>query len=494
MNFACYPSESTRLQMLHFFHNSFGIHHTVDTLNMISLPAFTLQVVNEIATAKAIPMELSLLGFLPSIAAADRGHSRVVMSDGSSNSLSLFMEVGAESGSGKSRALEEALGAFADWQREKEAAVVEKNRVIAFNNRVIEERIRVLMRNFARTSDVEVLAALRELADAKADALPIPHFLLNDVTEAAYSQHLVDFGVAIRLESDGMLPPKKAMRLMTKAWSGESSSRKRMTSPDGRIEDPFVVDLVMTQPEFFRNFISTPEFLESGLMARTLPYLYQGAEISKVYTRPMDENIRKAFREKLFALLNASDSVDKGVRQHRAITVSSDAEALLGRLRHYWKEQADYGGPLYRVRDFVARMPQHTLRLAGCLYLAEYPVDCTVPISLSLMETSTKMMEVFLSHVLRWTIRDYEDVNAECCRAIMIHVLEKNFSLVPETELKQALRHRFRAADINVALYYLVAQNYLRENLFAQVCPRKRGRPAGREFYNPYYDSTGCSF
>ena len=40
----------------------------------------------------------------------------------------------------------------------------------------------------------------------------------------------------------------------------------------------------------------------------------------------------------------------------------------------------------------------------------------------------------------------------------------------------------------------LVAQNYLRENLFAQVCPRKRGRPAGREFYNPYYDSTGCSF
>ena len=94
MNFACYPSESTRLQMLHFFHNSFGIHHTVDTLNMISLPAFTLQVVNEIATAKAIPMELSLLGFLPSIAAADRGHSRVVMSDGSSNSLSLFMEAG----------------------------------------------------------------------------------------------------------------------------------------------------------------------------------------------------------------------------------------------------------------------------------------------------------------------------------------------------------------------------------------------------------------
>lgn len=130
------------------------------------------------------------------------------------------------------------------------------------------------MRNFARTSDVEVLTALRELADAKVDALPIPHFLLNDVTEAAYSQHLVDFGVAIRLESDGMLPPKKAMRLMTKVWSGESSSRKRMTSPDGRIEDPFVVDLVMTQPEFFRNVISTPEFLESGLMARTLPYLY----------------------------------------------------------------------------------------------------------------------------------------------------------------------------------------------------------------------------
>ncbi|WP_302551631.1 DUF3987 domain-containing protein [uncultured Bilophila sp.] len=494
MNYPCYPGEAPRLQMLRFFHDRFGIHHNVETLNLVPLPAFTLQVVSEMATAKAIPVELSLLGFLPSIAAADRGHSRVVMSDGSSNSLSLFIEVGADSGSGKSRALEEALDAFADWQRGKETAVIEKNKALAFNNRVIEERIRVLMREFARTGDAELLATLGELTEAKADALPMPHLLLNDVTEAAYSQHLVEHGVAIRLESDGMLPPKKAMRLMTKAWSGESTSRKRMTSPDGRIEDPFVVDLVMTQPEFFYSFISTHEFLASGLMARTLLYRYQGTSLPNRYTRPMDEDIRRMFREKLFALLNASDSVEKGSRQHRIIAVSSDAEDLLGRWRQYWKEHADYGGPLYRVKDFVARMPQHVLRLAGCLYLAEYPVDCTVPISLSLMETSTKMMEVFLSHVLRWTIRDYEDVNVECCRAIMIHVLEKNFYRVPETELKQALRHQFKAADVNVALYYLVAQDYLRENHLDQIGIRKRGRPTGREFYNPYHDRNGYPF
>ena len=76
----------------------------------------------------------------------------------------------------------------------------------------------------------------------------------------------------------------------------------------------------------------------------------------------------------------------------------------------------------------------------------------------------------------------------------MQFILEKNFSNVSETVLKQALRHRFKAADVSIAIYYLVSQNYLYEGLPEFTGTGKRGRPAGQTLVNPYYDQTGCSF
>jgi len=121
-----YVGESLRSKMIRYFRYEYGPNTNVGSLQYVPLPSFTQVVVNEIAASKAGPQELALLGFLPTLATADRGRTRVVMSDGSSNSLSLFVTVGAESGTGKSRSVEEALAIFADWQSEKEDAVRRK--------------------------------------------------------------------------------------------------------------------------------------------------------------------------------------------------------------------------------------------------------------------------------------------------------------------------------------------------------------------------------
>lgn len=494
MNF---PMDSIRTQMLRYFRHVFGPNPVVGELRNVLLPSFTYSVVSEISSSKAVPQDLALLSFLPSIAVADRGHTRVVTSNGALNALSLFVAVGAESGTGKSRSLEDALDIFAEWQSEKEEEVRGENRIRAFANKAIDERMKVLMRKFAKKGDATILEALHELNEAKSEILPLPQLLLNDVTEAAYTQQLVATGMAMRLESDGIQPPKKAMRVMTKAWTGEDSSRKRVTSPDGNIRDPFVVDLVMTQPDFFTKFISTREFLESGLMARTLVYRFHEMEPVTAFLRPMNEGIREGYRAKLRELLEISEPLEKGVKPHRLISVSREAENFLLQRQYIWKKDAAYGGPLYRIREFVARMAQHAIRLAGCLYLAEFPVDSDDPIPLCLMETAIAMTEVFLSHSLRWAIKDYEDVNVECCRAIMLHILEKNFPVVLEKELKQALRHHYDAADVNVALHYLQMMNHLHEienNSCWMDGKRKRGRPAGREFGNPYYAPCESAF
>jgi len=440
-----YVGESLRSKMIRYFRYEYGPNTNVGSLQYVPLPSFTQVVVNEIAASKAGPQELALLGFLPTLATADRGRTRVVMSDGSSNSLSLFVTVGAESGTGKSRSVEEALAIFADWQSEKEDAVRKENKTRELANRAIEERSKIFMREFAKTGDVTVLEAIRELAEAKSEMLPIPQLLLNDVTDAAYAQHLASLGMAMRLETDGIFLPKKTLRVMTKAWTSENSDRKRMTSPDGTIKDPFVVDLVMTQPDFFSEFVSDREFLKSGLLGRTLVYRYQKLAPATFPSRPMKEDIRAAYRAKIRELLDASEPLEYGKKTRRNIRVSLEAERLLEQRRYFWEKDATYGGPLCRVTEFVARMAQHALRLAGCLYLAEFAVDSEEPIPLNLMETAIAMTEVFLSHTLRWTIKDYEDVSVECRRSVMLHILEKNFLTVMETELKQALRHHFDA-------------------------------------------------
>ncbi len=71
----------------------------------------------------------------------------------------------------------------------------------------------------------------------------------------------------------------------------------------------------------------------------------------------------------------------------------------------------------------------------------------------------------------------------------MVHIVEMNFYVVPEKEIKGALRHRYRAEDVDVALYYLLAGNYLYE--YPQPHRTGRGRPAGKEFINPFYDPYG---
>lgn len=487
----------TRIQVLNFFQHEFAVMQPAFSLCEIPLPTFINTIVNEIAAAKAVPRDLSLLAVLSSIAAADRGHSRIITSDGAINSLSLILYVAAESGCGKSRALEVPLGILNEWEQDKEVEITTKNRNRELMNRAIEKRIQFMLQSFVRNGDPAEFHDINKLMEAKKQLLRMPALLLNDVSAAAYAQHLVEHGWAIRLESDGIPLPKGTMRMMTKAWSGEASSRKRISSPGGFIRDPFIVDTVFTQPQFFCQHLSEVEYQESGLMARTLPYRQLGGTSMTAYPRHVNESIYAAFKDKLFELLDASEPDEIGNRKHHIITVSVDAEQLLTKCAQGWKEYAKYSGPLYRVRDFVNRMFQHTLRIAGCIYLAEHSVESDEPISISIMEFAINMVEVFLSHVLRWTIKDYEDVNAECCRAIMVHILEKNFNIVLERELKQALRRRFNASDISVALYYLVAQNHLYEYnpfSFTNGIKAKAGRPHGREFSNPYYDPNGFSF
>ena len=490
-------SASNRLQMLNFFQHQFRMIPPGPELGSVYLPSFISTYVNELVWSKACPKEAALLATLGAFLAADGGHTHVVTSTGYRNSLSMLLYAGFESGVGKSLAFEEPLAFFAEEERARSSEVDELNREIRFQNSLVEARKKELLKLYGKHLWEGYLEELRELSE-KARPLHKYHpLLLGDITPAAYTQHLVETGSAIRLESDGILLPEGVLRQVTKGWAGEGTNRKRLTTPDGQVEDPFVLDVVLTQLGTFHKYINSFASDDSGMLARMLIYKYEGRRVD-IKPRPMRDEVRNTLRGKLKALMAASkEAKTQGRGIHRLISVAPDAEHLLDQKKAYWDSCALYGAFAYRIRDFVRRMPQHAIRLAGSLYLAEFPATSTDSIPFELMQSAVQLTEVFAGQMLRWSIKDYEDVNAECCRTVMLFVLQKNFDIVSETLLKQAVKNKFCAADVSVALEYLLAEGYLHEwlpFLPAAKGERKAGRPTGRDFVNPYFAPYASSF
>ncbi len=429
------------------------------------------------------------MSFLASIAVADRGKHRVELSNGSKNSLSLIMHVGAESGAGKGRALEESLNFFGKWEKAASQKIEEENSVRAGENELVNIRIAALKRHYAKTFAPEIA---REIFEEKANLLkplPYPHFLLNDVTASAYTQELVEHGVATRLESDGMPLPAETMWIVNKAWSGESSRRTRLTMPDGVAHDPFIVDLVMTQPEFFHRHISAPEAVASGRLARTLVYQYDSKNfIPAQPTHEMNNEILLLFHRKLSELLHYAE---ENPTEKMPIHLEREAESLFSRTSAKWHDQCQLGGPLHKIKDFGERMGQHAIRLAGILHLAEHQAGSPTKINIETMQIAIDMTEIFADHTFAYRIKDYGDFNQRCCCDIMTFILEKNFHNVPELVIKQALKHRYKATDINIGLHYLQLSGHLRPERENPFRLKSVGRPVGRIFINPYYDQYG---
>lgn len=492
------PNAPTRANMISFFRNHFRLTPPGPALCAVLLPNFLLSYVRELVMSKGCPWELALLATIDAFVAADAGRTHVKTSDGRRNSLSKVTIVSAEAGVGKSTAHEEAQAVFAEFDRKRQKEIQEKNREIEFQNSLLQARRKELLKEYGKYLCEEYVTELRKIRDKILPLIRFHPHLIGDATPAAYTQQVIETGCGIRLECDGITLPVGTLRQITKGWSSEGTKRSRMTMPDGQNDDPFILEHMMTQPGNFHQYINSFSNDDSGMMTRMLIYKYEGNTRPCMNPRPMCEDMRLEFRKRLMALLEASyKAKESDMNAHRVISVTREAEQLLEHMKVKWDGMAVQGGFCYRIRNFMKRMPQHAIRLAGCLYLTEFSETSEEPISLQLMEVAVQLAEVFADQMLRWSIKDYEDVNAECCRTVMIFVLEKNFDIVSETLLKQAIKYKFCAADVDVALEYLLAEGYLRENL--PLLPlkkgtRKLGRPTGRDFVNPYFAPFETSY
>ncbi|WP_291440110.1 DUF3987 domain-containing protein [Desulfovibrio sp.] len=449
-----------------------------------NLPLNTRKIVEAVSTSRHVDSGLVLLGWLASIAGIDRGCHRIKhKTTGYINSLALLIMGGAESGCGKSSALEPFIEPISQVELNncnQDSSNFEEEDYDACN-----QRIKFLKSEYAKTGDP---AKLDEIKDIKQKLNEIetkrnkPRFLTSDITKAAYFKLMVDQGFVMRMESDGILLPRDAFSMIRKFWGGETHSESRICRGQATCNDPFIVDLVFTQIESFTKFIKDKSYIKTGLCARMLTYRAapHAPRMYQISQHELDPEIKELIR-RILARVNDCATSNAG---HQVITLDAEAEHAWDNFRKKCSEEAS--GRNAEIKEWAKRMAQHALRIAGVLHIAEYSEPEKVPVSWDEIVTAIQITEV-LSDNLWECISGHANRQEKTCMChVGIHILEENMDMFSATQIKQRFKDRYAAAEVDVALNKLEQRRIIRN--ISESYSRRRGRPAGHEYRNRYYD------
>lgn len=448
-------------------------------------PLNTRKIIETGSTSLHVDSGLFLLGWLASVAGIDRGCHRIKhKTTGYINSLALLIIAGAESGCGKSSALDPFIDCI---------SLIESGSNINQESSNFEEedcdacnlRIKFLRNAYAKTGDS---AKLDEIKNIKQKLREIeakrnkPKFLMSDITKEAYFKLMVAQGFVMRMESDGILLPRDAFNMIRKFWGGEIHSESRIGRGQATCKDPFIVDLVFTQIEPFTKFIRDKSYIETGLCARMLTYraaphdprMYQTSQ------HELDPEIKELIRS-ILARVNDCATSNVG---HQVITLDAGAERAWDDFRIECSKKASRRN--VEIKEWTKRMAQHALKIAGVLHIAEYSEPEKVPVSLDEIETAIQITEVFADNLWECIAGHADRQEKACMCDVGIHILEKNLYVFSATQIKQRFKDRYAAADVDVALHKLEQRLIIRNT--SESFFRKRGRPSGAEYENMLYN------
>ena len=449
------------------------------------LPANTRKIIEAASTSLHVDAGLVLLAWLASVAGVDRGCHRIRHGEtGYVNSLSLLILGGAESGSGKSSALEPFIKCISEIEAgcnsDHDSSNVDEEIYVK-----LKRRYNKLMEEWANTGDEAALA------DAKASKKRLNEieknrkklqFLTSDITKAAYFNLMVDQGFVIRMESDGILLPRNAFNMVRKFWSGEAHSEGSISRGHATCLDPFIIDLVFTQIGQFTKFINDKNYIDTGLCARMLIYraVPHDPRMYQTSRHELDKDIKMLIRK---TLTRVNDCATSNV-EHQTIQLCGAAEIAWSDFQKKCFQDASKRDD--EINKWTNRKAQHALKIAGILHVAECSEPGNESVSAHVMNSAIEITEVLEDNLLECIAGNTNQQEKFCMCDIGLHILENNIQEFNATQIKQRFKDRFSAAEVDVALYKLVRRCIIRD--ITMPHPIRAGRPSGREYINRLYD------
>lgn len=359
------------------------------------LPGWLRAMVNSLAAALQVPLELPAMFALALVSGVIAGKYRVIVRPSWVMPPVLYVLTMLPPSERKSPVIQELSAPLRDWEREQNQVIAEARREALV--RVDQARVRTEAALKAITNpkkgdgdDTQRAerhrAAARELADAEAAVPPEARLLVEFATEEALAERMADRdGRQIILSDEGGGVFRMATRysrgggadldVLLKGSDGAPYTPARLTRRARPIEAATLTIALAAQPAAVLEALrATPEIRDRGLFARFLA-LMPPPRVGYRLTRPppVSEPVAEAYRATMTALLNVPDIFDDAGRlAPRPLRFSKGADDVLEAFENELEPGMRRGGRFERIGAAIGKLAGTTARVAANLHVARY--------------------------------------------------------------------------------------------------------------------------
>lgn len=475
----------------------------VAAIDTSQLPTLLRGIVDHCAQALQVPPELPLFNTLAAMSVVAQGKARIVINSGYVEPLSLYLLVALPPGERKSPVVELCKRPLLEWEREQALLVQKTQKARESERRSYEKLIESKRSRLGTIREGKSLQqAMQEIAELESNLpeLPIaPRLFADDVTPEALAVLLQKHG-----ERMGIIEPEGGLfeilggrysnsipnlDLFLKGWSGETVVVDRRREASIYLNSPMLTLCISPQPDVVQSLAEKPGFKGRGLLARFLYALPQSKiGYRKTDAPPVPEKVKEDYAVLLRRVLEAEIPIGK---TGRAVPFDIPLSAEAKTIRQHFAERIEVamreGAALEYMRDWAAKLPGQTVRLAGVLHFFTHSTDAFhQPISGETMHTAVTLSDSLTEHAKAAFSLMGADDNMACAKRILSWALRECTATSPiftGRECFQGLRGSYpRMASINAGLSVLEERFYI---FSIPPEPGKVGRNSQRYRINP---------
>ena len=360
----------------------------------------------------------------------------------------------------------EPLKRYEITENERRAPLIEQNKI---DKAVLEKKKRLMEDNLAKGKLGADRSKVRELSDNISEFKEIKpcRLFCDDITPEKLASVIYDNdGRTALLSSEGGIFDMLAGRysggvnidVFLKAHSGDSIRVDRQGRQSEYVQNPTMTTLLFAQPNVIESIMNNGVFHGRGLCARFLYSIPNSTVGSRKFeSRPIPNIISERYYNLINVLLNTDND------NPQIISLSSRAYELL---RAFANEiEPMLIDDLADIADFAGKFVGATLRIAGLLYLAEYPPQANNEIILteSFMDSAIRIGKYYLEHAkAAYQLMGADEVTAQC-KYILRQLSKTQPKIITVRDIMRTCKRFKTAESTQTPINRLCEYGYLRE-------------------------------
>lgn len=320
-----------------------------------------------------------------------------------------------DSGSRKSKVINECTAPIIKWQRAKSIELEPAIKKALSEAKTMEGRVSALRKKANNASDEETYRNIQKQVLSAEEMMPRipnkPDIFIEDCTPEKLAMKLQDNDERTTLiSSEGAFFDDLArysggvvnLNVCLKAHCGDPLKIDRVSSDPVYLERPLMSIIITPQPSVLTDLSSKPILRERGLLARflcTVPKPVIGTRTHEGV--PVPEKAKCDYEKNIKKLLDREILRDgEGYPTNRVLKLAPKA---LEYFKHFQRElefESSPGRPLEHFTDFSSKAAGASARIAGIFHVTKHidgrPDD--IPIDAATMKNAIELMRTFIEH------------------------------------------------------------------------------------------------